>query len=185
MPLVFLAKSSTSCWLNNHDTLVAFLMNLFRYVDEAQDNLLIDALRSCLLSWSSWNHWRFPSFKIVGQKPRWPVLGRGYGPNHLCRQLFQVQWLEGFLISLRSMIFVLPYSYAEIVLATSGQWGFNNRTTSYIPSSSQLSLPRRHCAMCTLCYWTHHQLLALRYWCLISGTRCCWWLKASFLFWLG
>ena len=54
-----------------------------RYVDEAQDNLLIDALRESnifILTLIVTNHF---SFEITMSKCEWPLLGRGYRPNHI------------------------------------------------------------------------------------------------------
>ena len=54
-----------------------------RYVDEAQDNLLIDALRESnifILNLSVMNH---VSSEKTMPKYAWPLLGRGYCPNHI------------------------------------------------------------------------------------------------------
>ena len=69
-----------------------------RYVDEAQDNLLIDALRESnifILTLIVINH--FSSEKTV-PKYAWPLLGRGYRPNHISWKFVQIQRLESILV---------------------------------------------------------------------------------------
>ena len=54
-----------------------------RYVDEAQDNLLIDALRESkifILTLSVMDH---VSSEKTMPEYAWPLLGRGYRPNHI------------------------------------------------------------------------------------------------------
>ena len=69
-----------------------------RYVDEAQDNLLIDALRESnifILTLSVINH--FSSEKTM-PKYAWPLLGRGYRPNHISWKFVQIQRPESILV---------------------------------------------------------------------------------------
>ena len=71
--------------LVSHYHYITRLLNLtsIRYVDEAQDNLLIDALRESnifILTFSVMNH---VSSEKTMPEYAWPPLGRGYRPNHI------------------------------------------------------------------------------------------------------
>ena len=54
-----------------------------RYVDEAQDNLLIDALRGSNVFFRTLSVTNHFSSEIAMSKCEWPLLGRGYRPNHI------------------------------------------------------------------------------------------------------
>lgn len=65
-----------------------------RYVDEAQDNLLIDALReSIALTIQPVPRKVTLAFSptVLMRQCQWLILGWGYSTNYICRQLLQVQ----------------------------------------------------------------------------------------------